>query len=149
MQDRAHTQTAEYRMVRRKLEWRISSYGEVRHLHAPFLGDTFTEASERQIDDLDPLVAVDDAFAPDWVEIGEGLFRDGFQGGFSLRLQFLNAIARSDEHVTGFPQVRFVAGNCSDPLLAARSHTGGTRGAVAEHSGDWADYGADVGIGNR
>jgi hypothetical protein len=31
--------------------------------------------SERQIDDLDPLVGVDDAFAPDGVEIGERLFR--------------------------------------------------------------------------
>jgi hypothetical protein len=28
---------------------------------------------------LDPLVGVDDAFAPDGVEIGERLFRDGFQ----------------------------------------------------------------------
>src|ERR1700683_4944652 len=42
--------------------------------------------SERQIDDLDPLVAVDDAFTPGWIEIGERLFRDGFQCGFSLRL---------------------------------------------------------------
>jgi hypothetical protein len=58
--------------------------------------------SERQIDDLDELVAVDDAFAPDGVEIGERLFRDGFLRGFSRGLQFLNAIARSDEHVTGF-----------------------------------------------
>jgi len=33
--------------------------------------------SERQIEDVDPLVAVDDAFAPDGVEIGERLFRGG------------------------------------------------------------------------
>ena len=65
--------------------------------------------SERQIDDLDELVAVDDAFAPDGVEIGERLFRDGFLGGFSRRLQFLNAIARGDEHVPEFREVRFVA----------------------------------------
>ena len=58
---------------------------------------------------MDELVAIDDAFAPDGVEIGEGLFRDGFQGGFSRGLQFLNAIARSDEHVPGFREVRFVA----------------------------------------
>ncbi len=58
--------------------------------------------SERQIDDLDELVTVDDAFAPDGVEIGERLFRDGLPGGFSRGLQFLNAIARSDEHVPEF-----------------------------------------------
>ena len=56
-----------------------------------------------------PLIGVDDALAPDGVEIGERLFRDGFQGGFSCRLQFLNAIARSGEHVPGFHKVRFVA----------------------------------------
>jgi hypothetical protein len=55
------------------------------------------------------LVAVDDAFAPDGFEIGEWLFRGGFLGGFSGRFQFLNAIARSDEHVPGFREVRFVA----------------------------------------
>jgi hypothetical protein len=65
--------------------------------------------SERQIDDLDKLVAVDYSFAPDGVEIGERLFRDGFLGGFSRRLQFLNAIARGDEHVPEFREVRFVA----------------------------------------
>src|SRR6266849_6732748 len=65
--------------------------------------------SERQIEDVDPLVAVDDAFAPDGFEIGERLFRGGFLGGFSRRFQFLNAIARSDEHVPGFREVRFVA----------------------------------------
>jgi hypothetical protein len=37
--------------------------------------------SERQIDELDDLVTVDDAFAPDRAEIGERLSRDG-----SLRL---------------------------------------------------------------
>jgi hypothetical protein len=36
------------------------------------------EVSERQIDDLDPPVAVDDAFAPVGVEIGEWLFRASF-----------------------------------------------------------------------
>ncbi len=65
--------------------------------------------SERQIEDLDELVAVDDAFAPDGFEIGERLFRDGFLGGFSRGLQFLNAIAGGDEHVPGFREVRFVA----------------------------------------
>jgi hypothetical protein len=49
------------------------------------------------------------AFAPDWVEIGERFFRDGFQGGFPRGLQFLNAIARSNEHVPRFREVRFVA----------------------------------------
>src|SRR5271155_1898551 len=96
-------------MFRNKLEWRISSYGEVRHLLAPLLGDTYTEVSEGQIDDLDPLVGVDDALAPGGVEIGKRLSRDGFQGGFPRGLQSLNAIARSDEHVPGFREVRFVA----------------------------------------
>src|SRR3979411_2602958 len=67
------------------------------------------ESSEGQINDLDPLVAVDDAFAPDWVEIGEWLFRHGFLGKLSRGLQFLNAIARSDQHVPEFREVRFVA----------------------------------------
>ena len=65
--------------------------------------------SQRQIDDLDELVAVDDTFAPDGLEIGERLFRDSFLGGFSRGLQFLNAIARSDEHVPGFREVRPIA----------------------------------------
>src|SRR5216684_2988122 len=72
-------------------------------------GKYSAEDSERQINDLDPLVGVDDALAPGGVEIGERLFGDGFEGGFSSRLQFLNAIARSDEHVPGFHKVRFVA----------------------------------------
>src|SRR6267142_6210205 len=46
--------------------------------------------SERHIDDLDELLGVDDAFAPNGVEIGEWLFRDGFQYGFPSGLQFLN-----------------------------------------------------------
>ncbi len=58
---------------------------------------------------LDELVGADDAIAPDGVEIGERLFRDGFQGGFSRGLQFLNAIAGGDEHVPEFREVRFVA----------------------------------------
>ncbi len=60
------------------------------------------------MDDLDELVGVDDAFAPNGVEIGERLFRDGFLGGFTRGLQFLNALARSDEHVPEFREVLFV-----------------------------------------
>ena len=71
--------------------------------------ESFTDGSEGQIDELHKLVAVDYAFAPDGVEIGEGLFRDGLLGGFSRRLQFVNAIARSDQHVPEFREVRFVA----------------------------------------
>src|SRR5580693_4969348 len=69
----------------------------------------FAESSERQIDDLDPLLAVDNAIAPYGVEIGERLFRDGFLGRFSRGLQFLNPIARSNQHVPKFREVRFVA----------------------------------------
>src|SRR6266404_8518687 len=47
--------------------------------------------------------------APDGVEVGERLFRDGFLGGFSRGLQFLHAIAGGDEHVAEFREVRFVA----------------------------------------
>src|SRR5271155_793387 len=72
-------------------------------------GKHSTAASQRQIDDLDPLIAVDDAFAPDRVEIGEWLFRNGLLGRFSRGLQSLNAIARSDEHVPELREVRFVA----------------------------------------
>src|SRR5260370_36223232 len=72
-------------------------------------GKSSAADSERQIEDLDELVAVDDAFAPDGFEIGERPFRDGFQDGFSSGLQFLNAIAGGDEHVPGFREVRFVA----------------------------------------
>src|SRR5882762_9812774 len=75
----------------------------------PALRDRTAGDSERQIDDLDPLVAVDEAFAPDGVEIGEWLLRDGFLGGFSRGLQFLNAIARSDQHVPESREVCFVA----------------------------------------
>src|SRR6266478_9238027 len=67
------------------------------------------EDSEREIDDLDELVGVEDAFAPDGVEIGERLFRGGFVGGFSRGLQFLHAIAGGDEHVAEFREARFVA----------------------------------------
>src|SRR6202044_4260457 len=71
--------------------------------------ESFAEGSERQIDDLDPLLAVDDAIAPYGIEIGEGLFRDGLLGGFSRGLQSLNAIARSDQHVPKFREVCFIA----------------------------------------
>ena len=95
--------------------------------------------SERQIDDLDELVAVDDAFAPYGVEIGERLFRDGFLGGFSRRLQFLSAIARGDEHVPEFREVRFVAERAvprNNPGVIAgerENFVGGTN-----HAGDFA-----------
>src|SRR5260370_39917108 len=65
--------------------------------------------SEREIDDLDELVGVEDAFAPDGVEIGERFFRDGFLGGFSGGLQFLHAIAGGGEHVAEFREAGFVA----------------------------------------
>src|SRR5580704_16072137 len=64
---------------------------------------------ERQIDDFDPLLAVDDSVAPYWVEIGEWLFRDGLLGGLSRGLQSLNAIERSNQHVAKFREVRFIA----------------------------------------
>src|SRR6202521_4324535 len=104
--------------------------------------------SERQIDDLDPLVRVDDAFAPDRVEIGERLFRNGFLGGFSRGLQCLNAIARSDEHVPEFREVRFVA-----ERAVPRNNLGGIAGerenfvGGGNHAGDCAArIGVDVGI---
>ncbi len=65
----------------------------------PALPDCTAGDSERQIYDLDPLVAVDDAFAPDGVKIGEWLFRDGFLGKLSYGLQFLNAIPRASERI--------------------------------------------------
>jgi hypothetical protein len=43
---------------------------------------SFAESAERQIDDLNPLFAVDDAIAPYGVEIGKRLFRDGFLADF-------------------------------------------------------------------
>src|SRR6266849_10045952 len=104
--------------------------------------------SERQIDDLDPLVGVDDAFAPDGVEIGEWLFRDGFLGGLSRGLQFLNAIERSDEHVPGFREVRFIAeramprNNLGVIVRERKNFVGG-----GNHAGDFAARtGVDVGI---
>ena len=65
--------------------------------------------SEYQVDDLDELVTVDDAFAPDRVEIGERLFGDSFLCGFSRGLQLLNAVAGGNERVAKFREVRFVA----------------------------------------
>jgi hypothetical protein len=50
--------------------------------------------SKRQINDLDELVAIDDAFAPDRVEIGERLFCDGFLGGLSRGLQQIATLLR-------------------------------------------------------
>src|SRR5690242_10500763 len=71
---------------------------DIGHLATNILGRNL----EGQIDDLNPLLGVDDAFAPHGVEIGEGLFRDSLLGGFSRRLQFLNAVARNDQHVPEF-----------------------------------------------
>jgi hypothetical protein len=84
--------------------WRSSSFTCARPIEI-----RSRKTSERRISDLDPLVGVDDALAPGGVEIGERLFGDGFQRGLPRGLQILNATARSDEHVTGFRQVRFVA----------------------------------------
>jgi hypothetical protein len=44
--------------------------------------------SKRQINDLDPLVAVDDAFAPYRVEIGEGPFPTASQADFPVDFDF-------------------------------------------------------------
>jgi hypothetical protein len=74
-----------------------------------FLEEASGGNSKRQIDDLDELVGVDHAFAPDGIEIGERFFRDGFLSRFSRGLQFLNTIAGGLEHVPEFRQVRFVA----------------------------------------
>src|SRR5882762_8673771 len=54
-------------------------------------------------------MAVVEGMAPDGDEIGVWVLRDGLMGGFSRGLQFLNAIARSDQHVPEFREVRFVA----------------------------------------
>jgi hypothetical protein len=97
---------------------------------------------------LDKLVAVDDAFSPDGVEIGERLFRDSFLDGFSRRLQFLDAIARSDEHVAEFREVRLVAERAvprSDlcVVVGERENFVGS----GNHAGDCAARtGVDVGI---
>ena len=40
--------------------------------------------SQGQVDDLDELIAVDNAFAPRRVEIGERLFRDGLVRSLTL-----------------------------------------------------------------
>jgi hypothetical protein len=68
----------------------------------------FAESSERQIDDLDPLLAVDDAIAPYGVEIGERLFRDGF-----LRLN-VNTV------LPGFDSSRQTLPPCSSAIRRAR-----------------------------
>jgi hypothetical protein len=81
------------------------------------------------MDDWDPLVAVDDAFAPDRVEIGEWFLRDGFLGRFSSGLQFLNVIARSDQHVPEFREVRFVS--CS--LVLSFDRVGSLACGVVSH----------------
>src|ERR1700735_2119828 len=103
---------------------------------------------KRQIDDLHKLVAVAHAFAPYGFEIGERLLGDDLQGGFSLRLQFLDAIARSDEHVAGFREVRFVAeravprNNLGVIVGERENFVGG-----GNHAGDCsARTGVDVGI---
>jgi hypothetical protein len=97
---------------------------------------------------MDPLIGVDDAFAPDGIEIGERFFRNGFLGGFSRGLQFLNAIARSDEHVSGFHEICFVAeravprNNLGVVVGEGENFVGG-----GDHAGDFAARtGVDVGI---
>jgi hypothetical protein len=52
-----------------------------------FVRKILSRNSEGQIDDLDPLLEVDDAFAPHGVEIGEWLFRDSFPKTRSLALE--------------------------------------------------------------
>lgn len=64
---------------------------------------------ESEIDDLDEDVAVEEAFAPIGLEIGEGLCGDGFLGGFAGGLQLLDAVAGGDEHLAEFGEVRFIA----------------------------------------
>src|SRR4051812_7107065 len=75
-------------------------------------------------------------------------FSDGFLGGFSRGLQFLNAIARSDEHVPEFREVRFVAEravpwNNLGVIAGERENLAGG----GNHAGDFAARaGVDVGI---
>jgi hypothetical protein len=81
-------------------------------------------------------------------EIGERPFRDGFQGGFSSGLQFLNALAGGDEHVPRFREVRFVAewavpGNNLRSVISERENCVGS----GNHAIDFAARtGVDVGI---
>src|SRR5260370_21489302 len=104
--------------------------------------------SEREIDDLDERVGVEQAVAPDGVEIGERLSRDGFLGGFSRGLQFLHAIAGGDEHVAEFRELRFAA-----ERAVPRNNLGVIAGerenfvGGGNHAGDFAACtGVDVGI---
>src|SRR6201984_1932644 len=94
-----------------------------RSVSAPRVRFYLARPSKHQIDNLDKLIAVDDAFTPDWIEIGERLFRDSFLGGFPRGPQFLDAIARSDEHVPEFREVLFVAERAvprNDPRVVVR-----------------------------
>src|SRR6266849_3102799 len=104
--------------------------------------------SEREIDDLDELVGVEDAFAPDGVEIGERLFRDGFLDGFSGGLQFLYAIAGGDDHVPEFRELCFVGEravprNDLSVVAGERENFAGGRNRAADIA---AGAGVDVGI---
>ena len=56
---------------------------------------------------MDELVAVDDAFAPDGVEIGEGLFRDSLRvDGHLISLDTFRADGPTDASSPAAPQMQ-------------------------------------------
>src|SRR6266436_4324268 len=78
----------------------------------------------------------------------KGFSATASKGGFSRGLQFLNAIARSDEHVTGFREVRFVSERAvprNNPGVIVGKRENFVGGG--DHAGDFAARtGVDVGI---
>jgi hypothetical protein len=83
-----------------------------------FLEEASGGNSKRQIDDLDELVGVDHAFAPDGIEIGERFFRDGFLSRFSRGLQFLNTIGAVSSMSRNFVRSALLpSGPCPGTIL--------------------------------
>jgi hypothetical protein len=71
------------------------------------------------------------------------------KAGYFRELLATNPFALPAVSVPGDGGAARQNGKCHDPLPAARSIADGTCRASDEHSGDWADHSADVGLGNR
>jgi hypothetical protein len=84
-----------------------SATGAHRRTTAPCLAEQ--RDSKRRINHLRKNIAVEEALAPSGVQIRKRFARRYFAGRFAGGLQFLNTIARRNQHVAKLGQIGFVA----------------------------------------
>src|SRR5215472_16908193 len=77
------------------------------------------------VEDLHEDVAVEEALAPDVLEVGKRLGGHGILSGFASRLQLPDAVACGDEHVAEFDKFGFAAHRTVPGMILVESFARG------------------------